>query len=277
MTAPPTTTRWPNGARAAISFTMDNLGEAQDVNRGVWTAPIGTHPSITNQLPRMLDLLDTYNIKATYFIESWSLDVYPAAVAEIGRRGHELAWHSYQHEVWSQLSAEDEALNIQKSFDAAAKHGITYAGFRPPGGTVNERTWALLRERGLRYLSPLGELGIGPEGLVVLPFEWQTVDAHYYMGKFAALRQANGLQVETLSPGYFRDYLVGKIEEVKRTGGYISILFHPMLQDSEEKFAMLEEVLKRLSGEGDIWLAPCDEVARWVTEHKDAFEGVKDL
>ncbi|KAK3689372.1 hypothetical protein B0T22DRAFT_170970 [Podospora appendiculata] len=263
---------WPGGAKAAISFTMDNLGEAQDVNKGTWRDPIGTHYSITNQLPRMLDLLDKYGIKATYFAESWSLGVYPDVVRDVSaHRGHEIAWHGYQHEVWSSLSPETEVINFKQSFKKAVAAGIQYAGFRPPGGKVNEGTYQLLREHGVRYISPLGNFGIGRERIVVLPFEWRAVDAFYYMEKFAAIRESHGEQREVLSPTTFRDFLMAKIDETVKCQGHMSILFHPFLQTSEEKFAVMEEVLTRISGDSEIWCAPCGQVAGWVTDHLDCF------
>lgn len=302
--------RWPHGAKAAISFTMDNLGEAQDVRTGTWPAdqPHGTHPAVLTILPRILDLLDdddaqsssttattiTKNgqekptkIKATYFAETWSLPVYPAAVAALQARGHEVAWHGFQHEVWHALSDEAEQANFAKSFAlaAAAKpHPVQYHGFRPPGGTINgTRTVALCQQYGVRYVSPLGTFGIlksgdgdsdsdgGNEGVVVLPFEWETVDAFWYMDKFASLRREHGVQEAPLGPEAFRTHLFHKLEAVVQEGGYLSILFHPFLTTSEEKFGVLEEVLQRLRGDPNIWVAPCNEVARWVSEHADLF------
>lgn len=311
---PPSPSPWPHGARAAISFTMDNLGEAQAVRTGAHPAsqPIGQDPSVHTTLPRMLGLLDKYHttrkpkgaaanggsesksepesgpIKATYFAESWSLPVYPAAVADLRRRGHEVAWHGYQHEVWHALDADQERANFARSWgalaaatrDATAEGSATsvrYEGFRPPGGDVNgARTLALCRERGVRYVSPLGRFGVDAEtGVVVLPFEWETVDAFWYMDKFAGIRAEHGRAEAALSPGAaegaFRRYLLDKFEEVKREGGYVSILFHPFLQTSEERFRVLEEVLETLSGDEELWVAPCNEVAAWVTEHAEAF------
>lgn len=321
MPPSPSPSPWPHGARAAISFTMDNLGEAQAVRTGAHPAsqPIGQDPSVHTTLPRMLGLLDKYHttrkskgaavsddsessskpepetgpIKATYFAESWSLPVYPAAVADLRRRGHEVAWHGYQHEVWHALDADQERANFARSWDAlaAAAEGsgssgsssssssttsVRYEGFRPPGGDINgARTLALCRERGVRYVSPLGRFGVDAEtGVVVLPFEWETVDAFWYMDKFAGVRAEHG-RAEALPPGTaegeFRRYLLDKFEEVKREGGYISILFHPFLQTSEERFRVLEEVLEKISGDEELWVAPCNEVAAWVTEHAEAF------
>jgi peptidoglycan/xylan/chitin deacetylase (PgdA/CDA1 family) len=270
---------------------MDNLGEAQDVNKGLWPAdkPVGQHPSVLSTLPRMLDLLDQQQqqhgggIKATYFAESWSLGVYPGAVRALGARGHEVAWHGYQHEAWRGLSAGEEALNFERSFAEARRHGgdgdgLAYEGFRPPGGELNgDRTYALLRRYGVGYVSPLGTFGIvsggsgDGDGIVVLPFEWETVDAFWYMDKFSAVRAARGAPEEAPGPAAFRDYLLAKLDEVKRGGGYISILFHPFLQTSEDRFDVLREVLERIGGDDEIWCAPCGEVAGWVREHADQF------
>lgn len=257
--------RWPNGAKAAISFTMDNLGEAQDVNTGTWTAPIGTHPSVTDQLPRMLSLLSKHDIKATYFVESWSLGVYPTAVRDLLARGHEVAWHGYQHERFHTFSEADELANFQKSFKAAEEFGIKYEGLRPPGGTINDRTWGLLRERGVKYVSPLGDLGV-KNGIVVLPFDWRAVDAFYYMEKFDSIRTSHGEQAGVMSPHAFEEYLLTAIQETVESGGYMSILFHPFLQTSEEKLAVMDRILARLASDSSVWCARCKDVAVWVAE-----------
>jgi peptidoglycan/xylan/chitin deacetylase (PgdA/CDA1 family) len=254
---------------------MDNLGEAQDVHKGTWTAPIGSHPAVTTQLPQMLALLrDTgmqRKIRATYFVEAWSLGVYPGAVEALERDGHEVAWHGYQHEVWGGLSAEEERDSFAKSWRAAAEAGIEYSGFRPPGGKINDRTWGLLKERGVSYVSPLGQFGIGQEGVVVLPFEWRAVDAFWYMEKFSAIRKEHGEQEDVLSPAEFKEWLMRRIDQAKETGGFLSILFHPFLQTSEEKFSVLEDVVKRIGMDEELWIAPCKEIAEWVSNHQESF------
>ncbi|KAK0729523.1 hypothetical protein B0H67DRAFT_638128 [Lasiosphaeris hirsuta] len=263
---------WPARYRAAISLTLDNLGEAADVQRGLWHAPIGTHPAPITALPRILALLTQHAVTATYFAESWSLGVYPAAVAALRAGGHEVAWHGWQHEVWHALTEGGERGNFERSFEAAKEHGVVYEGFRPPGGEVNERTWGLLRAHGVRYVSPLGEFGIGEEGVVVLPFEWRGVDAFYYMESFGGIRKEYGEPDEVLGPAVLKEWLFAKIDETKRTGGYLSILFHPFLLTSEERFGVLEEVLKKISEDPEIWCAPCNQVAEWVLEHPDEFK-----
>jgi hypothetical protein len=113
---------------------------------------------------------------------------------------------------------------------------------------------------------------MGPEDVVVLPFEWRAVDAFWYMEKFAGIRKQHGEREEVLSPLEFKEWLMARIDETVKVGGFLSILFHPFLQTSEDTFEVLEELLKRISGDGDIWVAPCKEIAEWVREHPQRFQ-----
>lgn len=268
---------WPNGAKAALSFTMDNLGEAQAVLSGTHpsSVPIGQDPGVLTQLPRILDVLDTHNIRATYFAESWALSVYPSAVADLRARGHEIAWHGFQHEVWKSLSEAEESENFSKSFAAAKEHGVKYGGVRPPGGSINgTRTLSLLAENGCSYVSPLGDFSINPEtGMVILPFKWEAVDAFWYMNteKFKSIRADHGISQAALGPAEFKAYLEKCVEDVKQAGGYASILFHPFLTDNEERWKVLMEVVENISKDNELWIAPCDEVAQWVRDNRDKF------
>ena len=73
-----------------IALTFDNLGEAADLERGLWPAdaPLGHHPSVTVALPRLLDALDDLGLRATFCVEALNCEVYPDAVRGIAARGH---------------------------------------------------------------------------------------------------------------------------------------------------------------------------------------------
>ena len=266
---------WPNGARAAIAFTMDNMGEAADLDRGLWPAdqPIGSHHSVIKVLPQMLEILVTHDVKATYFIESWNLDVYPAAVSSVADAGHEVAWHAWRHEAWGQLSAEDERANVERSwkaFDVFRKgekgHLPSYAGFRMPGGRYNgQRSLKLLRDHGLEYISPSAEdaavvsIDGRDDSMVVLPFRWSTVDAYYYMDAFSGLRKMNGeLPEASQGSDVFRQRILRQIDTAIETGGYLSILCHPFLTDSPGRLQAAQDIVQYLAKKrdsGEIWLA----------------------
>ncbi|KZT30136.1 hypothetical protein NEOLEDRAFT_1055024 [Neolentinus lepideus HHB14362 ss-1] len=283
--------KWPNSARAAVALTMDNMGEAADLNRGLWPSdvPIGSHPSITKSIPRMLALLAKHSIPATYFIESWNLSVYGDVIADqIASAGVEIAWHAWQHEAWGRLSAEEERENFEKSFGEEGIAGfigqggkgegkvLRYRGFRPPGGVVHgERTLKLCSEFGLGYISPAAEeAALVAEGIVVLPFRWQTVDAFFYMKQFAGLRKMKGeYGEEAQGPDVLVERFCREVDEAIKRGGYVSLLFHPFLTDREERFEAMEKVLKYLAKkreDGLIWLARDKEIEEWIHAHPES-------
>ena len=231
------------------------------MNRNVWPAdsPIGSHYSVTEILPQFLALVRKNGIPITYFIESWNLGVYPDAIRQIADEGHEVAWHAWQHEAWNTQCKDesDERRNFERSFgteegikgflaDGRKGHGSevqVYRGFRPPGGVIHgERTLNMCREFGLGYISPAAHEGAlvplqdGKDSIVVLPFRWSTVDAYYYMDAFSKLRKMKAeLLEESQSPDVLVESYIKQIDETIDKGGFLSLLFHPFLTDSEER------------------------------------------
>lgn len=287
---------WPNGSQAAITLTFDNMGEAADLNRGLWPTDqaIGSHYSVTEMLPKFLAMARKYNIHVTYFCESWNLNVYPEAVKQIADEGHELAWHAWRHEAWRKECKDerDERANFERSFGreegiagflgkGGKGHGSKverYRGFRPPGGTIHgERTLKMCSEFGLGYVSPAAEEGAlipiddGKDSIVVLPFRWRTVDAYYYMEAFAGLRKMKGeFPQEVQGPDVLVKSFIAQIDEKIENGGFMSLLFHPFLTSLPERLDALEKVIQHLvkrRDEGKIWLARARDVEQWVREH----------
>jgi peptidoglycan/xylan/chitin deacetylase (PgdA/CDA1 family) len=265
---------WPNGKRACITLTMDNMGEAADLNRGLWPKdkPIGSHFSVTEKLPLMLDLLDKYHISATYFVEGWNCPVYTDTIQHIQKRGHEIGFHAYQHEVWKNLDAETEVGNLDKSVKGAEAIGVHYKGFRPPGGLVTDRTLGLMKQKGMNYLSPAAERPALVDGIAMVPFQWESIDAYFYMASTAALRKGKGDTEEPLSPQVLKNRLFKRIDEVVEEGGYLALLFHPFLQTEDEKLKVMEEVLEHIVRKKEkAWIAQCKDVADWIHKNPDAF------
>ncbi|EMC96174.1 hypothetical protein BAUCODRAFT_465430 [Baudoinia panamericana UAMH 10762] len=290
--------RWPNGAKAAIAFTIDNMAEAADLNRGLWPAdqPVGSHYSVTEVLPKFLAMLKKYDVHATYFIESWNLSHYPTAVRQVAEAGHEIAWHAWQHEAWNQLDQAAEKANFERSFGAEGLRGFTaaggegegvvdrYRGFRPPGGIIHgDRTLNLCKNYGLDYISPAAEdaalvsLQGGKDHIVVLPFRWSTVDAYYYMDAFSGLRKMKGqLPAEPQSSKTLVERYKAEIDNAIETGGYVSTLFHPFLTNTAERLEAMDTVTQymvRKRDEGVIWLARCCDVANFISKHPDTVGG----
>lgn len=281
MSNPPNAlpTVWgPDARRAAVSVTFDNLGEAADLERGLWPEgePLGRHFSVKRTLPRILDTLDELGLRATFFVEGLNAKLYPEALREISDRGHDLGYHGWRHEYWASLSPSEEARLLERGVHEMDRVGVRPHGFRPPGGRLNPSSLGLLKRLGFTYCSPAGA-GVGVlEDTVILPFDWRLIDAYYYLPRFGDLRKADTGSSEPLAPSHFKETIKARLERTVRDGDHVSLLFHPFLKEQGNRFRVLREELEALRGlveEGAVWCAPYREVAPWVREHPEELDG----
>lgn len=233
-------------AGAAVRLTFDNLGEVADLERGKWPAdaPLGRHASVTRTLPRILALLGEAGVRATFFVEGLNAELYPDALRSIAEAGHEVAYHGWQHERWSELSPADERASLERGVAALDALGLRPVGFRPPGGRLTPASARLLRELGFEYVSPeAGETAFLPAagetagGLAVRPFRWPLVDALYYLPHFAGLRERYLGTREAQPPERLRSAIAAAGDEI--------LVFHPFLLDDDERFAVLRAAVER--------------------------------
>ena len=268
---------WESDAqRAAVSVTFDNLGEAADLERGLWpeSEPLGRHFSVKRMLPRILGMLEDLGLRATFFVEGLNAELYPEALLEIANSGHELGYHGWRHEYWPNLSPSDEARLLERGIHKMHGLGVRPRGFRPPGGRLTPSSPELLENLGFTHCSPAGR-GIGLLGnMVVLPFEWRLIDAYYYLPRFGGLRETNTGSSEPLSPIRFKETLSSALQGVVRDGGHLTFLFHPFLEEQEDRFGIMRGALKELrdlAEDGLVWCAPYRDMVSWVRESPEAF------
>jgi peptidoglycan/xylan/chitin deacetylase (PgdA/CDA1 family) len=257
----------PDSRRAAVSVTFDNLGEAEERQRGSWPddRPLGRHPSVTEALPWILSLLDELDLKATFFVEGVNAEVYPDALSEIAGRGHEIGYHAWCHELWGGLEPDEERRLLERGVETMRERGVELRGFRPPGGALTEASPELLRELGFEYASPAGQRAGVSGGLALLPFRWQLVDAFFYLEEFQGLREAAGAPADPRGPRELREAVAGGLAGSVERGEHACLLFHPFLSLEEERRETLRAVLEEVAGL-DAWVAPAGEVAAWVLE-----------
>lgn len=265
---------WPGGARAALSITVDNLGEAAEIELGlrVADAPRGDHYSVTTALPIMLEALAESELSATFFVEGVNAETYPEALETIVGAGHEVGYHAWCHEDWTGLDVEAEAANLDRGLAAMNEVGIKILGFRPPGGRINAGTLALLARRGLRYCSPAGAAAGILDGMAVLPFAWPAVDVFHVLPTFADLREHLTGSGEPGGVEAIRAALLASIEGAVAKGGHATLVLHTWMIEME--LEAVRDVLDRVRGAvaaGDLWAAPCREVGTWMREHAEIF------
>src|SRR6266446_3949645 len=64
------------------------------IERGKWYR---FETRLEQNTERVLDLLDRYKHKATFFVVGWIADRYPELVKRVAERGHEVASKGYYH------------------------------------------------------------------------------------------------------------------------------------------------------------------------------------
>jgi peptidoglycan/xylan/chitin deacetylase (PgdA/CDA1 family) len=272
--------RWgASGAGAAVSVTFDNLGEAAQLELGMWPhdVPHGQHFTVLEVLPRLLELLATRGLRATFFLEGLNAEMYPDALHAIAGAGHEVAVHAWRHEEWGALDAESEAALLARATDALRSIGLEPRGFRPPGGGLTTRTLGLLAGHGYSYVSPAGEREGLLDGLAVLPFRWPLVDAYAFLPQFAGLRERYSASPDPYGPERMREEMTATLRTHAERAGHLALLFHPfsVAFTGEDGWDALDAVLgetARLAGAGTLARMRMDEAAAWMLARPEDFD-----
>lgn len=267
----------PNACRAAVSVTFDNLGEAADLERGTWPAGkrLGEHFSVRRTLPRILRMLDDKGIRATFYVEGINAELYPGELLDIAGAGHEVGYHGWRHEYWTHLDPSEEAERLERGIRLMDALGLRPRGFRPPGGRLNPSTARSLEDLGFTHFSPAGHgTGVFRGTLAALPFEWHLTDAYHYLPRFENLRKDATGSTRALPPSRLRQNFGSAMRDALRGSHHLSLLFHPFLEDPQERFNAMGSILRDLRGlvrNGAVWCAPHRDVASSILCNPDAF------
>ena len=98
----------------------------------------------------LLDVLDQYGAKATFFLIGSKVSSQANVVRSIHARGHQLGNHSWSHPELPKLPVDQIAGEIDRTNDAIKQAtGVTPAILRPPYGAVNGVVLEQLRLRGM--------------------------------------------------------------------------------------------------------------------------------
>lgn len=114
---------------------------------------------IVQNSERVLELLDSRGVRATFFVLGWVADRYPRLVRRIAQSGHDIACHSFWHRlVYDMTPAEffEDTRRAKVAIEDAT--GIEVVGYRAPSYSITPPcAWALeiLMELGFGYDSSI--------------------------------------------------------------------------------------------------------------------------
>jgi peptidoglycan/xylan/chitin deacetylase (PgdA/CDA1 family) len=159
-------------ADPAYSVRLSTLSEARyGVGRG---------------LRRVLDLLDSYGARGTFYVPGTTVERHPDAVAGIVEAGHVIGHHGHEHLKTHLVSAPAQREEIDRGLRALRGLGVTPRGYRSPAWELTPDTLALLAERDFLWDSSLMDddrpyrLDVGGGTLVELPVHWSLDDWPYF-------------------------------------------------------------------------------------------------
>src|SRR5262252_5391103 len=131
--------RWPAGIRLPVMLTFEHQagdGAMQyGARRGIWN---------------ILELLEKYKVKATFFVLGATAEKYPATVQAAAKAGHEIAGMGYSFASIRTASEEQERANVRRSAKVLEDIvGVKIRGWRCPDYRVSPKTLDILAEEGL--------------------------------------------------------------------------------------------------------------------------------
>jgi len=109
-------------------------------------------------LPRLVDLLDKYSIKATFFFTGQIAALEPGCVRLVKAAGHEVGCHGYWHEVdraFDTLSYEEQIKDLFLAKAAIETVAGKVISFRAPAARINENTVLALEKTGFQIDSSI--------------------------------------------------------------------------------------------------------------------------
>jgi len=105
------------------------------------------HGYIKQATQYLLDLLDEYKRRVTFFVVSEIWEWFPDLVENIERNGHEVAYHTHTHRRIQEEEDLFEELRLSENFLEEFKP----VGFRAPEARLRIPHLAILAERGFTY------------------------------------------------------------------------------------------------------------------------------
>jgi peptidoglycan/xylan/chitin deacetylase (PgdA/CDA1 family) len=262
--------RWPNNERVAVLVTV--MFEVWSEGKAPPYSPMTTSlkPGTPDLLGiswsqyggktgvwRFMKILDETEIKATICLNARAAELYPDAVKELHRHGHEIAGHSYTQDlVLPYLSPEEEKEVIHRCSRIIESAVETRpVGWFSPVAAPTVQT--------AEFLAEAGYLWHGDYNDTDLPYALETPK-----GRLVAIAHSDFTDNRTLraSPRDFYNVYKDTFDYLYKheVPSIVNLTVHAHFGGRPLMSAMLHELLHYMKGFSGVWFARHDEVARWV-------------
>ena len=263
---------WPNSANCAVALSFEF--DAESVELGYRRSVLGACGSDVGGfspkfgVPRILELLDQYDVKGTFFVPGWDAEHYPDSIKEITEAGHEIAAHGYLHENFSELTPEEEGKLFKKSHKI-----LTDVAGRPPRGfraaaygrPISPRTLSFCLDMGYIYDSSFMDddepYQVKIEGKLVnmleIPWTWPLNDISFMSPPFSS---GMALVLPQRKPQWILDLWKEEFDSLYEEVGFFVLVIHPRDMGRVSRMPILEGMLSFIK-EYNVWFATYTQVA----------------
>jgi peptidoglycan/xylan/chitin deacetylase (PgdA/CDA1 family) len=258
---------------ATIGFDFDAMSGF--ISRGLTSpTPISRGEFGPVAVPRILDLLKKYNIRASWFVPGHTLETYPTECKMIFDAGHEIGHHGWTHMPPNDMTREQEEGGLVRANEQIRKLTGRYArGYRSPSWDLSPHSVELLLKYGFFYESSMmgndhmpyrvrqGDVielekpaVFGKESrLIEMPVSWSLDDYPHFEFLRTKTSVLQGLMnAEAVLGNWIADFRYMKsITE----WGILNYTFHPFVIGRGHRMMVLDTLLKTLADEGATFLA----------------------
>lgn len=270
---------WPDGYRSAAVFTFDldadeiwNLRIERDSE---WDKPpVQTRGNFGPEVavPRILELFDRYDLTCTFFIPGKVAEDWPETVQSIHDAGHEIGLHGYRHRNPADMSADEEAEDLERSIEVYEELiGERPVGYRSPAADLSNNSLDILRDKGILYESSfidsdmpyIHETDHGE--LLEIPFDWSLDDWPYFgYHMYPQLPYQSGIS----ATGPVFDSWEREFDALHKRGRCFMLTMHPQIIGRGGRVDALEDLIQNVMSTGNTWITSGREIAEfWLSEH----------
>ena len=279
--APVSTFRETKVPRHIVCLTFDFDTQSGFIARGMTTpTPLSRGEFGLVGARRVLALLQSSGIRATWFIPGFTIESHPGACDAVVRDGHEVAHHSWAHIPPAQQSREEEEADLVRANDAIVRlTGRKARGYRSPSWDLSENTIDLLLAHGFLYDSSLmgadywpyrarrgdqAELGkpyrFGEEtALIEMPISWSLDDYPHFEFVRTPTTVLPGLHSARTVMENWRDEFSYMQQTVE--WGVLTYTMHPYVIGRGYRMLALEGLVKDLAAAGAVFMTMADAAA----------------
>ena len=274
---------------ATIGFDFDAMSGF--ISRGLTSpTPISRGEFGPVAVPRILDLLKKYKVRATWFVPGHTLETYPVECRKIFDAGHEIGHHGWTHRPPNDMTREQEEGGLVRANEQIKKlTGRNARGYRSPSWDLSPHSVELMLKHGFFYESSMmgndhrpyrirqGDVielekpaVFGKETkLIEMPVSWSLDDyPHFEFLRTKATILQGLMNADAVLGNWIADfrYMKGLTD-----WGILNYTFHPFVIGRGHRMMVLETLLRTLAEEGATFMAMED--AADLYDKKFPFKG----